>query len=102
MRDNIDRIRAMDTEPFGINHGDAASHQAFIDAHHFPFELLVDEGMSVARAYGAVKPDGTGIARTVVIVGKVGRVLFRQAGAPAWALMNNAIRSAADEGVTAL
>ena len=98
MRDNIERIRAMDTEPFGVNPGDAASHQAFIDAHNFPFELLIDEGMAVAHAYGAVKPEGTGVARTVVIVGKDGRIIFRQGGAPAWVPMSNAIRGATDEG----
>ncbi len=98
MRDNIERIRGLDTEPFGINPGDAASHQAFINAHQFPFELLVDEGMAVARAYDAVKPEGTGVARTVVIVGKDGRIIFRQAGAPAWALMSNALRGAQDGG----
>jgi peroxiredoxin len=98
VRDNIYRIRAMDTEPFGVNPGDAASHQAFIDAHTFPFELLVDDGMAVAHAYGAVNSEGTGIARTVVIVGKDGRIIFRQGGAPAWALMNNALRNATDEG----
>ncbi|MBA2276387.1 MAG: redoxin domain-containing protein [Chloroflexia bacterium] len=97
MRDNIDRIRAADAEPFGVNPGDAASHQEFIAAHNFPFELLVDDGLGVARAYGALKPDGSGTTRTVVIVGKDGRVIFRQAGAPAWALMNNAIQSADDE-----
>ena len=98
MRDNIERIRGLDTEPFGINPGDAASHQAFIDAHQFPFELLVDEGMAVAHTYGAIKPEGTGVARTVVIVGKDGRIIFRQAGAPAWGLMSNALRGAQDGG----
>jgi thioredoxin-dependent peroxiredoxin len=97
VRDNIERIRALDAEPFGVNPDDAASHKAFIDAHNFPFELLVDEGMAVAQAYGAVKPEGTGISRTVVIVGKDGRIIFRQPGAPAWALMSNALRAANDE-----
>ena len=97
MRDNIERIRALDAEPFGVNPDDAASHKTFIDAHNFPFELLVDEGMTVAHAYGAVNPEGTGISRAVVIVGKDGRIIFRQPGAPAWALMSNALRGASDE-----
>ena len=61
MRDNIERIRALDAEPLGVN------------------------------------PEGTGISRTVVIVGKDGRIIFRQPGAPAWALMSNALRGASDE-----
>ena len=82
MRDAIAQFRALDTEPFGINPGNAASHRAFIDAHHFPFDLLVDEDRRVARAYGALKPDGSGIQRTVVIVDKDGRILYRAPGAP--------------------
>ena len=82
MRDTVDDFRALETEPFGVNPGDAASHQAFISAHAFPFDLLVDEGRAVATAYGAIKPDGSGIQRTVVIVGKDGRVLYRASGAP--------------------
>ena len=82
MRDTVDDFRALDTEPLGVNPGDAASHRAFIAAHGFPFDLLVDEGRAVATAYGALKPDGSGIQRTVVIVGKDGRVLYRAAGAP--------------------
>lgn len=82
MRDAYDRFRALETEVYGINPGDAASHQAFIDAHGFPFDLLVDEGLAVAGAYDALKPEGNRIDRTVVIVGKDGRVLFRAKGAP--------------------
>ncbi len=82
MSGSIDAFRHLDTEPFGVNPADAASHRAFIEAHQFPFDLLVDEGRLVAEAYGAVKPDGTGIQRTVVLVGKDGRVLLRVAGAP--------------------
>ncbi len=82
MRDSVEDFRALNTEPLGVNPADAASHQAFIAAHGFPFDLLVDEGRAVAAAYGAVKPDGSGIQRTVVIVGKDGRVLYRAAGAP--------------------
>ena len=82
MRDAINDLRAVDAEVFGVNQADAASHRAFIDAWDFPFDLLVDEGFGVARAYDAMKPEGESIKRTVVVVGKDGRILFRQAGAP--------------------
>lgn len=96
MRDAVDDFRALDTEPFGVNPGDAASHQAFIEANDFPFDLLVDKDRNVATAYGAVKPDGSGIQRTVVIVGKDGRILYRAAGAPPPADLLVAIRAAND------
>ena len=92
-----DDFRALDTEPFGVNQADAASHQAFIDAEGFPFDLLVDEGLTVAGAYGALKPEGNRISRTVVIVGKDGRIIFRAAGAPPPSDLLAAIRTASDE-----
>ncbi len=96
MRDAIDDLRDSAVEPYGVNGADAASHQAFIDAYDFPFDLLVDEGNLVAEAYGALKPDGSGIDRTVVVVGKDGRVLYRAAGAPAPAEILAAIQEAND------
>lgn len=89
-------FQALDTEVFGVNPDDAASHQAFITRQGFPFDLLVDEGRLVADAYGAVKPDGSGIQRTVVVVGKNGRILLREAGAPPPAELLAAIRRADD------
>lgn len=97
MRDAIEQFRGADTIPFGVNPADAASHQAFIDAFSFPFDLLVDEGAGAARAYDAVKPDGERIERTVVVVGKDGRILFWQRGAPPPGNILNAIREATDE-----
>ncbi len=82
MRDAVDSFRALDTEPYGVNQADAASHQAFIDELDLPFDLLIDEGLHVARAYDAVKPDRPSINRTVVVVGKDGRIIFRATGAP--------------------
>ena len=93
----IEQFRAVDTQPFGVNPGDAASHQAFVDALTLPFDLLVDEGSRVAKAYGALKPDGSGIARTVVVVGKDGTVIYRQTGAPPPAEILAAIHAAGDE-----
>ncbi len=97
MRGSIDAFRRLATEPFGVNPGDAASHRAFIEAHNFPFDLLVDEGRLVAEAFSAVKPDGSGIQRTVVLVGKDGRVLFRAAGAPPPADLLAVLEQASDE-----
>lgn len=97
IRDTIDEFRAADTEPYGVNHGDAASHQAFIDTYDFPFDLLIDEGLQVSSAYGAAKPDGSGINRTVVVVGKNGKIIFHQAGAPSPSEVLAAIRDADDE-----
>jgi peroxiredoxin Q/BCP len=89
VRETVADFRALDTEPYGVNEGDAASHQAFIDELNLPFDLLVDEGLKVADAYDALKTEGTlikrkvqRISRTVVIVGKNGRIIFRAAGAP--------------------
>ena len=96
MRDRIDDFLAAETIPFGVNPDDAESHRAFIQAREFPFDLLVDEGRRVAEAYGAVKPDGSGIQRTVVLVGKDGRVLFREAGAPKPDVLLAALRRARD------
>jgi len=39
----------------GVNKGSAASHQRFIDAFNFPFDILVDSDNKIRDAYGAVK-----------------------------------------------
>lgn len=82
MRDAYDRFRALDAEIYGVNQADAASHQAFIDAYDFPFDLLIDADLAVARAYDALRPEGDRIQRTVVIIDRNGRILFSQRGAP--------------------
>jgi peroxiredoxin Q/BCP len=103
VRDTVAEFRALDTEPYGINEGSAESHQRFIDHLGLPFDLLVDEGLRVADMYDALKTEGTvikrklnRIARTVVIVGKDGRVIFRAAGAPPPGELLAAIASAHD------
>jgi peroxiredoxin len=98
VRDAVEDFRAHDTEPYGVNQADAASHQAFIDELDLPFDLLIDDGLHVARAYEALKPDRPSINRTVVVVGKDGRVIFRAAGAPPPAEIIAAISAAQDGG----
>lgn len=96
MRETIEDFRAIDTEPFGINGGDAASHQQFIDQLGLPFDLLIDEGLAVTHLYEATKGDSDSIQRTVVIVGKSGKIIFRAQGAPSPGELLAAIEKAAD------
>jgi peroxiredoxin Q/BCP len=78
----MDDFTALDAVPFGVNEAEAESHQVFLDQLDIPFDLLVDRNFEVSKAYDAMKPDAERISRTVVIVGKNGKVIFRAAGAP--------------------
>lgn len=104
MRDTVEQFRALDTEPFGINQADAESHRRFIEKLNLPFDLLVDEGFHVSDLYDAIKTEGTAVKRkldrinrTVVIVGKNGRIIYRAAGAPPPTELLAAIEQANDE-----
>ncbi len=98
MRGAIDAFRILDTEPYGVNQADAASHQAFIEEQKLPFDLLVDKGLEVARAYDALKPEGDRINRTVVVIGKDGHIIYRATGAPPPEEIVAAIVEAEDDG----
>lgn len=100
MRDNITSLRKHQIEPLGVNHGTAESHQTFREEIELPFELLVDEGLGVATEYGAVKPEGNGISRSVVIVGMDGKVIFSEPGAPAPQRIINAVKAASTGSLT--
>lgn len=101
MRDRLTSLRRYQIEPVGVNHGSAESHEAFRKELDLPFPLLVDTDMEVAKAYGAVKEDGSGISRSVVVVGMDGTVVFAKPGAPAHAIVINAVRAASGEGARA-
>jgi peroxiredoxin len=97
VRGAVDAFRAIATEPYGVNQADAVSHLAFIEEQKLPFDLLIDDGLLVARAYDALKPEGTSISRTVVVVGKDGRIIYRASGAPPPEEIIAAIVEAEDE-----
>ncbi len=69
---------------YGVNGGDAASHQKFIARHNLTAPLLIDTDLKVAAAYDAVLGFGPlkMIRRTVVGIGTDGRVAFYQRGTP--------------------
>ncbi len=96
IRKNLEHLRGASIEPIGVNPGDAASHKAFRKEHGLTFDLLVDENADVARAYGALKPGGDGIQRSVVVVGKDGKVIFAEHGAPPWQRILSVMRRTDD------
>jgi thioredoxin-dependent peroxiredoxin len=96
LRDTLADFHALDTDPYGVNEADAQSHQQFIDELDLPFDLLIDEGLRVSAAYDALKPEGNRIMRTVVIIGKDGKLLFRAQGAPSPGELLGAISKAND------
>lgn len=96
VRKNLEHLRGAGIEPIGVNPGDAESHKAFRKAHGLTFDLLVDEGARIAHRYGAIKPGGEGIQRSVVIVGKDGKVIFAEQGAPPWQRILSVIRKTDD------
>lgn len=96
MSETIERFRALKCEPYGVNEANAASHQRFIDEINLPFDLLVDEGLEIARKYDVLKPEGGTIARHVVIIGMDGTILLREKGAPDPDYLLEVLRDAKD------
>jgi peroxiredoxin Q/BCP len=96
LRDTLADFHAVDTDPYGVNEAGAESHQRFIDELDLPFDLLIDEGFSVSTAYNALRPEGNRILRTVVIIGKNGKIIFRAQGAPSPSELLKAIDEAND------
>lgn len=96
IRDNFASLGQYDVVPFGINSDDAASHKEFIDAQNYQFNLLVDEDLKVAREYGATKEQGAGVQRTVYVVGKDGKIILAERGAPSASEVIEVVKSAQD------
>jgi peroxiredoxin len=82
VRDEIQSYTRHQIRPFGVNPAPPESHAAYAATLKLPFPLLSDPDLQISRAYGALKPDGQGIARSVYLIERNGRVLYSQAGAP--------------------
>lgn len=84
VRDDWTKFKDACVEVFGINHGKAESHAAFISKHGFPFPLLVDAEKKISVAYGATKKlfKANVIFRTVVGIGRDGIIRFYKCGMP--------------------
>lgn len=91
LRDDIEQFRALNAEVVGVNPGSLQSHERFVAAQSYPFPILVDADKAIARAYGALKPEG-GIQRTVYIVSPEGTIAFARQGMPTDDELAQAIR----------
>lgn len=85
VRDDAARYAAAGVTVWGVNNGNAQSHQGFIAKHGFSAPLLVDGDFDVAKKYDAVL--GLGplrlVNRTVVGIGRDGKIVFYKRGSPA-------------------
>jgi peroxiredoxin len=82
VRDEIQTYTDHQIRPFGVNPAPVESHASYAGKLGLPFPLLSDPHLEISRAYGTLKPDGRGIARSVCLIDQDGRVLYSQAGAP--------------------
>lgn len=92
MRDDLPLYQRERIQPFGVNPASVGSHAGYAVRLGLNFPLLSDPDMTVARAYGAVRPDGSSIARSVVLIGQDGIILYSQAGAPGAEIVLESLR----------
>ena len=92
MRDDLPLYSRHQIRPFGVNPASAESHAGYAARLGLTFPLLSDPDLGIARAYGAVRPDGLTISRSVVLIERDGRVIYSQAGSPGAAIVLEALR----------
>ena len=80
MQDDKDKFDRVGARIFGVNNNTVEAHGAYCSRKGFAFPLLSDPDLAVARAYGAEKGGRT--ARTVVVIGTDGKIVFHRAGMP--------------------
>jgi peroxiredoxin Q/BCP len=96
IRSDYKKFTAAQAVVFGVNHANAESHSNFSKKHSFPFPLLIDPGKRVSAKYDAVKPffKTAIIKRTVVGIGRDGKIFYYKRGMPRDAELLKAIANA--------
>ncbi len=82
MRDEQTRYEEKKVTTLGMNPASVEAHERYTEGFKFNFTLASDPERSAATAYHALKPDGKGILRTVYLIGRDGKILFAERGAP--------------------
>ncbi len=67
----------------GISVDSLASHSSWAQEMNFPFALASDPELTVAKQYGSAHPTRHSTTRTVFVIGKDGRILWRNLKFPA-------------------
>jgi peroxiredoxin Q/BCP len=81
LRDNYEALTQQGFEILGVSPDSAKKHQGFIRKNSLPFRLLVDEDLSVTKAYGAwgIKKmygkEYEGLLRTTFVIDGQGVIL---------------------------
>jgi peroxiredoxin len=92
VRDDLPLYERHQIRPFGVNPASTESHAGYAARLRLNFPLLSDPDLAVTRAYGALRPDGGTIARSVVLIERDGTVVYSQAGAPGAEIVLEALR----------
>jgi peroxiredoxin len=92
VRDDLPLYTRHGIRPFGVNPAPAASHAGYAERLRLNFPLLSDPDLTVTRAYGALRPDGLTIARSVVLIEQDATIVYSQAGAPGAGIVLEALR----------
>lgn len=82
LKDEIARYRNAGITPFGVNPAGVEEHREYAASLELPFLLLSDPGLSAAKAWHAVSPDGAQVTRTVYVVDQGGTIRFAARGMP--------------------
>jgi thioredoxin-dependent peroxiredoxin len=82
IRDVYKEYKELGVVVLGINHANAKSHQGFIDAYKYPFDIIVDEGKEISRSYGQIGKFFASevIKRAVYLIGENREVLYVKQG----------------------
>jgi peroxiredoxin Q/BCP len=79
LQDELEELEATTTTVIGINSGDLADHERYVEQMGFTFPLLHDPGAQVAELFGARQEDGT-VRRMVYLIDKQGTIRYGKPG----------------------
>ena len=76
-RDEFDTLFGSDVLLLPVSVDDAATHAAWAKEMNFPFALVADPKLEVAALYGSKMAERPMAARTIFVIGKDGRIAWR-------------------------
>lgn len=77
-RDEYSKIFGSGVTVLPVSEDSIQSHVGWAHDAHFPFTLVADKGGTIANAYGSMMTGRPYASRTVFVVGKDGRIVYRE------------------------